>query len=559
MGPQNGSRKRSYQERGDGDSQDRGFGDPNGRLYKQPRRGAPGMGRGNEHFNPSPGRGGFGAGRPLPMNFQSIPPQGFPGMPGIPSPPPGMPPFDNPMGALLAMQAMGFPLPGMAPFPTPTSPVGKGSPGSPMLPKKRRCKDYDIKGFCARGNTCPHEHGEHSIWVPPASKGDEYDPTNSTLMTGVETNGNPAGRGGFNQFRGGDKGRGRGGVHRGDGRTFNTQSKRGGRAEFSSDRPNYDRNNTTIVVEQIPEEKFSEDEVRGFFSEFGNILEVSMRPYKRLAVVKFEEWNSAQAAYKSPKVIFDNRFVKVYWYVDQESLPKPPSVSTTNGAAKNGTSTPGTPAPARATSEPQIDIEEFSRKQEEVQKAHEEKQKKLQEMEAAKKALEKRREDLLKSQAEEKRRLMEKIAAKSGKSGSPATDSETSASVQPESATEKLKKTLADLEAEAQSLGIDTSLSDDISSWGGRGRGRGRGGYRGRGAFVPRGFRGGYRGRGAAPFAASGRSFNLDNRTKKVGLTGIDFSDPEKDESLRQYLLVSLINISCWKHLLIQPRESASI
>lgn len=546
QGPQNGSRKRSYHERGDGDPQDRGFhpgGDQNGRTYKQPRRGGNGMGRGGENYNSSPGRGGFGAGRPPPMNFQTIPQQGFPSMPGMPSPPPGMPSFDpnNPMAALLAMQAMGFPVPGMPGFPTPTSPMGRGTPGPGKPPKKARCKDYDTKGFCARGNTCPYEHGEHSIWVPPA-KGDEYDPTNSTLMTGIENNGAPDRPGGFNQSRGGDRGRGRGGNHRGDGRQFNTPNRRGGRAEFSSDRPNYDKNNTTIVVEQIPEDKFSEDAVRAFFSEFGGISEVSMRPYKRLAVVKFDDWNSAQAAYKSPKVIFDNRFVKVYWFVDKESLPQPPSVSTANDSAKNGLSAPDTPAPVRATSEPQIDIEEFKVKQEEIQKAHEEKQKKLQEVEATKKELEKRQEDLLKSQAEEKRKLLAKIAAKTGKLATPDVKSENGSPAptgQAENPTEKLRKQLADLEAEAQSLGIDYSLTDDTLSWGGRGRGRGRGGYRGRGAFVPRGFRGGYRGRGAAPFAPSGRSFNLDNRPKKVGLTGIDFSDPEKDESLRQYLLVS--------------------
>jgi RNA-binding protein 26 len=544
MGPQNGSRKRSYQERGDGDHQDRGFqpaGDPSGRMYKQPRRGGPGLGRGMESFNPNQSRGG-GAGRASPMNLQSIPPQGFPGMPGMPSPPPGMPPFDpnNPMGALLAMQAMGLPFPGLAPFPTSTSPIGRGAPGAPTPPKRTRCKDYDTKGFCAKGNTCPYEHGEHSIWVPPVGKADEYDPTNSNLMAGIESNGNPV-AGGFNQFRGSDRDQGRGKNHRGDGRAFNNPNRRGGRAEFSSDRPNFDKNNTTIVVEQIPEDKFSEDEVRGFFSEFGNILEISMRPYKRLAIVKFEQWDSAQAAYKSPKVIFDNRFVKVYWFTNADSLPQPAAVSTTNGAAKNGFSTPGTPAPARATSEPKIDIEEFTRRQEEVQKAHEEKQKKLKEVEATRKELEKRQENLLKSQAEEKRKLVAKLAAKRGQSGSPPAGSENAASAEPENPTDKLKKQLAALEAEAQSLGIDYSLSDDASSWGGRGRGRGRGGYRGRGAFVPRGFRGGYRGRGGPPFAASGRSFNLDNRPKTIGLTGIDFSDSEKDESLRQYLLVGLL------------------
>jgi len=388
------------------------------------------------------------------------------------------------------------------------------------------------------------EHGQDSIYVPPGNKVDEYDPSNSSLMTGIEgINGISTS---FSNFRGNDRGRSRGGPYRGDrGGQYNASSRRGGRAEFSSDRPNYDKTKTTIVVENIPEEKFSEDELRGFFSEFGAILEVSMRPYKRLAIVKFENYDAAKAAYNSPKVIFDNRFVKVYWFVDQESLPQPPSVSTSkpSNGAFNGANGTLTPTPARETSEPQIDIEEFTRKQQEVQKAHEEKMKKKQEMEAARKELERRQEDLLKNQAEEKRKLMEKIAAMGKKSasltiksgdGAPApSDNKTT------SQTDILKKQLAALQAEAESLGLDTSLSDE--SWSSRGRGRGRGGYRGRGAFVPRGFRGGYRGRGGAPFAGTGgpRTYNLDNRSKKVGLRGVDISSSDKEENLRQYLLVS--------------------
>ncbi|KAL2061814.1 hypothetical protein VTL71DRAFT_7192 [Oculimacula yallundae] len=526
-GPQNGSRKRSYNDRGDGDMQNRGqtMGDPNGRAFKQPRRGGAVRG-GFDPFYQGGGRGGgFAGGRPPPMNLQGMPPQGFSTMPSMPSPPPGMPPMDpnNPMAAILAMQAMGFPIPG---FPGATS---------PSLPtQKQRCRDYDDKGFCARGNTCEYEHGQHSIWVPPTGRGDEYDPTNSNIMAGVE-NTNPGARP-FNNFRGNDRGRGRGGL-RGDRQQPANRGGRNGRSEFSSDRPNYDESNTTIVVENIPEEKFTEEEVRGFFSEFGNIQDVSMRPYKRLAIVKYDDWNSANAAYKSPAVIFDNRFVKVYWYTTDASLPKPPA-SRSNGVKKENND-PNAPIPARATSEPQIDIEEFTRKQQEAQKLHEEKMKKKQDMEAAKKELEKRQEELMKNQAEEKRKLMERIAAKSGKSGSvngsangtPAPDSK------PTSQTDALKAQLAALEAEAQSLGIDTSLSDG-NSWGARGRGRGRGGYRGRGEYVPRGYRGGYRGRGAPTnFAGPARSFNLDNRPKTVSLTGVDFTDSAKDETLREYLM----------------------
>lgn len=354
----------------------------------------------------------------------------------------------------------------------------------------------------------------------------------------------------FNDSRGNDRGRGRGRGLRGDrgGTNGASASRRGGRAEFSSDRPNFDRTKTTIVVENIPEEKFSEEAVQEFFSEFGVIIEVTMKPYKRLALVKYDDWSAARAAYSSPKVIFDNRFVKVYWYTNEESLPKPPAVAGTgkNGSVDQGNDTQmSTPAPPSASSEPQIDLEEFSRKQQEVQKAHEEKMKKKAEMEAAQKELERRQEELLKKQAEEKRKLMERLAARTNKTANqPAPEQNgapTANTGKTSSQTEALKAQLAALEAEAKSLGLDTALTDD-TSWGGRGRGRGRGGYRGRGTFVPRGTRGfdrgGYRGRSGAPFGGGGAAYKLDNRPKRVALTGVDFTNLDKDESLRQYLLV---------------------
>jgi RNA-binding protein 26 len=350
----------------------------------------------------------------------------------------------------------------------------------------------------------------------------------------------------FETFRGNERGRGRGrGSLRGDrgGLNGNTGNRRGGRAEFSSDRPNFDKTKTTIVVENIPAEKFSEDSVRDFFSEFGNISEngITMKAYKNLAIIKYDDWASAKAAYSSPKVIFDNRFVKVYWYTNDESLPRPPAVA---GTSQNGNGTP-VPSKAQEPSEPPMDIEEFTRKQQEVQKAHEEKMKKKAEMETAQKELERRHEVLLKKQAEEKRKLMEKLAAKSNTQ--PVTDQNGTSTTpadekKPTSQTEALKAQLAALEAEAKSLGLDTALPDD-TSWGYRGRGRGRGVYRGRGAFVPRGGRGfdrgGYRGRGGAPYSGGGNVYKLDNRPKKIAMTGIDFTNPDKDESLRQYLLVS--------------------
>ncbi|KAG9234951.1 hypothetical protein BJ875DRAFT_375332 [Amylocarpus encephaloides] len=524
--PFGGSRKRTYNDRGDGDAQDRGgmmqMGDANGRTYKQPRRGGVG-GRGG-HDNFGHGRGGGGGYNP------SFPPPGQ-------GPPPQLPPLDpnDPMAFMVAMQTMGIPIP--------------PPPGPPMphaQPRRGRCRDYDQKGFCARGNTCMFEHGENSIFVPPGNRADEYDPADAGIVRGVERNGEPAARGGFggnvnNGVRGGsDRGRGHG-AFRG-GQAHGNANRRGGRSEFSSDRPNHDRTKTTIVVENIPEDKFTEATVQEFFGQFGNIVDISMRPYKRLSIVKYEDWNGAQAAYSSPKVIFDNRFVKVYWFTSQENLPQPPPQATSaNGIPiKNGatnTPQPFTPAPTRESDEPLLDPEEFARKQEEAQKLHEEKAKKKLKMEAARKELEKRSEELAKSRAVEKRKLMERLAAKTAKSGSESGTPAPTTETKNVSQTDALKAQLAALETEAQSLGIDTSLTDDTSSSHGyRGRGRGRDTYRGGRPYNPRGgfTRGGYRGRGGAPFAGVKK---LDNRPKKVALTGVDFSASSKEESLRQYLL----------------------
>ncbi|KAI9830912.1 MAG: hypothetical protein M1819_005294 [Sarea resinae] len=541
LGRSDQSRKRSYNDHEQSEPGDPHYGRSAGgeRSFKQMRRGGTRGGRADRVS-----RQGF--------QNQDVAMGGVPGLPrspsvafpGMPPLPPGFP-FDpnDPMGAIMAMQAMGFPpLPGMPPFPqagSPTDfvPTGQRPPGADVPPANKineRCKDYDQKGYCALGSTCPYEHGTDHIIVPGQS--DEYDPSNSSIMTDVRKTSN--GANGFsphgNSTRGGDRGRGRG---RGRGDHFNQRGR--GRAEFSHAGPNHDRSITTIVVEQIPEEKFNEEAVREFFSEFGNIDEVAMQAYKRLALVKFDDWSSAKRAYDSPKVIFDNRFVKVYWY-------KPDSVPTPPVGAGRGSQPP-------KPEEPKIDLAEFEKKQADVQKAHEEKMKKIKETESAKEALEKRREELLRSQQEEKKKLMERLA-KAGKasSGSPSAagtpvpdgkENEAHAETPKSSAqTEALRAQLAALEAEAKSLGLDTALPDDSSSRGGRGGARGS--YRGRGGFVPRArgyypsYRGGYVGRGGAPRggARGGVAYKLDNRTKKVAVSGVEF-DTTKDESLRQYLL----------------------
>lgn len=277
------------------------------------------------------------------------------------------------------------------------------------------------------------------------------------------------GHGEFQGHRGNGHIRGRG---RGDRGGF-IQRRNNNRAEFSQAGPNHDRSITTIVVEQIPEEKFDENNVRDFFSEFGNIEEVTMQPYKRLALVRYGEYMSARRAYESPKVIFDNRFVKVYWY-RQGGIPTPPA--TAQGIASS-------PSMSKEEEQP-FDREKFERDAEAAQKKLEEKKIYMKDVEAKRQALERQKEELAQKQAEEKRKLLEKLAAKGVASdgGVDAMNGSNRANEGKVSAhTKALRAKVAELEAEAKSLGLDSALSEVPYTQGrGRGRGRGRSSYRGK-------------------------------------------------------------------------------
>ena len=169
----NEPRKRSFNDRQEnGDAADSHYvrGD---RQMKQMRRGGRG-GRG-DGYSSRGGRVGFQEnGRPFPHAGSPPMPPTFPGLPpGMPLPPQGLP-FDpnDPLAAMLAMQAMGLPpLPAISPLPNAGLPNGHpqfGGQGAsePRNKRRRRCRDYDTQGYCARGNSCPYEHGTDRLIVP---------------------------------------------------------------------------------------------------------------------------------------------------------------------------------------------------------------------------------------------------------------------------------------------------------------------------------------------------------------------------------------------------------
>ncbi|ROW15226.1 hypothetical protein VPNG_02927 [Cytospora leucostoma] len=591
-GPAGGARKRGFQERGDFDAPNGREQVQGGRAFKQARRGAR-FGGPRGYVDPD---------RPRPPPQEQF---GYPNAPSFPQPgqAPSMPQFDlsNPMEAMRQLQQlsqqMGLQMP---PFPDYSLQQPQGYQHQRMSQHgRKKCWDYEKKGYCPRGLNCKFEHstgtepvynnlpapqasgqiqlpnegwfGSSLLYDAPDGNGDlpspagspaipdvnasfnsfdcffgmpglmqqaEYDPNSATVIQPPQMPQFPAqsiptpSNGHYNN-------------HNREDRQGQQRRRMGGpRAPFSAEGPVHDRTQTKVVVESIPEENFEEDQIRAFFSQFGNIEEVTMMPYKRLAVVKYDNWVSANAAYKSPKVIFENRFVKVFWYKEEKhaDLANGGANGTKNGVSANGTSRLESAEPKLE----EIDMEEFNRKQEEAQKLHEEKLKKKQEIERQRAELEKKQKELQAKQAAERQRLLAKIASSSRKNstGASGDGSGTEAKEGTTSKTEALRATLAKLQEEANALGIDpdgVQQEDDamVSTYPpAYGRG-GRGGYyRGRGGFTPRAsFRGSGRG-GRGHIQAAYAAFSLDNRPRTVAVRGVDFTTPEKGEALRRHLFV---------------------
>lgn len=268
--------------------------------------------------------------------------------------------------------------------------------------------------------------------------------------------------------------RGRGG---GRGGSNNIRHASGGKDEYQRG-PSYDKSNTTLHVENIPEENLSEQSIREYFSSFGEITAIKLDLPRRRCKITFATWDQADSVYKSPTPIFNNRFVKVFWAKSLAKAPEP---------------------------EPQINMDEFQKEIEAKQKLHEERMKQKGAHQKALDELEKQKKMLLERQMEAQKALMQSLGS----------------SAQGDGSREKaLEAQLAALKAEASQLGVQVSEAQPSV--------RGRGGYRGRGIVRGAPFRGRGRGGYGAP-----RPMSLDNRPKSILVSEIS---PEKTESFRQFL-----------------------
>lgn len=406
------------------------------------------------------------------------------------------------MSSFMAMQAM---------FPMTTAPQRR----------KERCRDYDTKGFCVRGSACPYDHGNDHLVAPGDS---EYDPADGPL---IDIYGGILPK---SKFRSGQ---------------VEVDSKKPSRAAFSDPEIPRDRNITAVVVEQIPEDSFEEEAVRDFFSQFGDITQVTMKAYKHLAIVNYETRAAAQRAFGSPKTIFRNRSVKVYWYraeLDDNGnrigriSKERSSAEVVSGSLTRLTSLEG--------------LLSYKRQQEEKQRAHEERQVQLKKMANEKDILARRKESMFKQHNEERAALVAKLSSRD------VDDKERAALMVKLSRVEvlangttevpcdtlALREKLAKLEAEAKSMGIDPDAPVNDFSLPYRGRARGRG-FMARSVYYGRGVgpashestRGSYRGSQYVRGRTSAVR-KLDNRPRRIAVSGVEF-DTQKEEILRAYLV----------------------
>ncbi|KAG6902820.1 hypothetical protein C0995_011307 [Termitomyces sp. Mi166 len=310
---------------------------------------------------------------------------------------------------------------------------------------------------------------------------------------------------------------------------------RGGGGTFGGENPNFRserRNDKTLVVEKIPEDKLTLEHVNEWFKRFGTVTNVAIDSVNAKALISFSHHDEAYAAWKSEDAVFNNRFVKLFWHRPMEGHG---SLGTRMLAASaplvaNIASSKETTRPVATSSKPHLS-QKSSVSASTSASILAAKQQLLEQQIAEQKSL---MASLDKASSEEKKTIMARLRklgeemhtstmteAPIPKVTNGATDLEKrerdrldkeldmhSATGGGEESTEDLKAKLEKLKAEAASLGISESSTEPYYNGGyrpHRGRGRGSRGYRTsiRGGHLPR------------------ASMKLDNRSKKLLVKGV--------------------------------------
>merc|ERR1719509_44123 len=196
----------------------------------------------------------------------------------------------------------------------------EGAGGYTPSAKRPRCRDYDEKGFCLRGDLCKFDHGNDAVvlednakpGVPPYQPGAPPAPGTEPYVPGLPHQAGipfpppynakrphdgggyvpPAKRFDFNRLGGRGRGRGRGG--------------RGGASSM-------------LAVRNIPPELNTITHLNGHFARYGTLVNVQVRfeGDPASALVTFQGNNEAESAFNTAEAVMNNRFIKVYWHMDK--------------------------------------------------------------------------------------------------------------------------------------------------------------------------------------------------------------------------------------------------
>ncbi|KAK0554609.1 hypothetical protein OC845_000641 [Tilletia horrida] len=504
-----------------------------------------------------------------------IPMNGFQGMPGVPFGQPGPQGVPGMMGGAPGMPFVqnggagaggpGFQPNRGSPAPGPPGNAARSEPHSlaarlsmassqppAMMPTSQGMPNPGAPGFGMPGFGAPGFGGPMPMMMmPPQQQQQQQQQMNGALngMNVPHNNGPGAGqRGGF---RGGRGGAGGGAGGRGQAGRFG----------------NVRRSDTTLVIENVPQEHLDLIKINDYFKQFGTITNIQIDASAKKALLSYSLPEEAKTAHSNPDPIFGNRFIKVYFQRIEEEKPaqqgatasqsRPPPKQIFGGERSNVYVAPATAA-AQAEANARAAIIAERKKLGEEQKAAQYaldllrgESKTLMSKISAPNATEESKAEVLKRWMElEKemeegtarvRRALEALEAAPpippAPSAAPASGSGGGAEAaakreemerkrldreldmhaqgaEGKETPEELRAKLAKLQEEAASIGLDANGQPVASSSSFRGAARGsgfRGAYRGRG-----GFRG--RGRGGSSMTF----FNLDNRTTKVFVAPAD-------------------------------------
>jgi len=199
----------------------------------------------------------------------------------------------------------------------------EGAAGYTPTAKKVRCRDYDEKGFCLRGDLCKFDHGTDAVVLEDSVKNVGYQPGGQTepYIPGLPLGGIPfpppvlsVPPPGYGNARGKRAHEGgfdppakrfeypRGGRGRGRGRGWGGRGGRGG--------------STMLAVRNIPGELNSITHLNGHFSRYGNLvnIQVQFEGDPGSALITFSNLEEASAAYTTSEAVLNNRFIKVFWH-----------------------------------------------------------------------------------------------------------------------------------------------------------------------------------------------------------------------------------------------------